>query len=154
MKFKTNTLRKFMILWKCVCGRIWTFSKSGIAEWRGAFHYRFFTTELISLQKISTFYIFHHQIFHHQIFSPNTILPPKIFVHKNSLFFVIFIGLIYYPVLKSPVISIICSGCILETGKCWQVLRSSLLSYWLIFLIHKLSANRRVYESRFGLAMH
>ena len=34
------------------------------------------------------------------------------------------------------------------------MLTSSLLSYWLIFRIHKLSANRRVYESRFVLAMH
>ena len=50
--------------------------------------------------------------------------------------------------LKSPVISIICSGCILG------LLTSSLLSYWLLFRIHKLSANGRVYESRFGLAMH
>ena len=40
----------------------------------------------------------------------------------------------------------------LYTGN-WQVLTSSLLSYWLIFCIQKLSANRRVYESRFGLAM-
>ena len=29
---------------------------------------------------------------------------------------------------------------------------SSLLSYWLLFCIHKQSDNRRVYESRFGLA--
>ena len=51
---------------------------------------------------------------------------------------------------KSPVIIIICSGFILETGRCWQA-HCSPIDWYVVST--KLSANRRVYESGFDLAM-
>ena len=46
-----------------------------------------------------------------------------------------------WPSKKNPGKSMIYSSCILETGKCWRAHCSS-VSYWLIFCIQNLSANR------------